>query len=498
MNVLAQLKAQLVPRQKLSGDGVLKAAKATVTHKSTMVVTSLASWVAGHRLDAAALEQLEARAITDSGRSVDLDNLVACAKAVLIAEVIDGIPRRLRPYTQIPADAMRVEAIGDELEIIPSDSTPVSATLVREAFEVAAAFSSGAGGQIEPIWSVGRLTKATAQGRKAAVRFLRLAGARVLVSVRPGIEEASSILSVDTNSASDNPDHFVERTSGQLDVLTAHSGGIRASDLIDQADDLHGPAAERLYSEAERLLTVALQQEASSCTMLSTMGKLRLSQARGAAEQEALQLLDDALRWFDRALSIKTDFFVAKVGRGDVLLEMSRRNPPQRETHLVAAIRDYKAALQIRSDLYLARVGLGNAYLEEARNRGGGVATKLLMDSKREFGAALELKPSLYRALVGLGDVLVEQSKTLPLAKTDTALASAWNHYQQALKLRPSLYSALCGCGDVELERARRGEAASAGPSRASAISLYERALAIQPSSYRAANGRRAALDASL
>ena len=354
-------------------------------------------------------------------------------------------------------------------------------------------FSGSAEYAIEQGMRAGTLFGATAQARNAAVRFLRLAGARVIVEVRREGTDSSAVASPAVPSIQSRP-----TADGGLAALNALADGHRARDLINQADDLHGPAAERLYSEAERLLAAALQEEASSCTMLSTMGKLRLSQARGAAPQGALQLLDDALGWFDRALSIKTDFFVAKVGRGDVLLEMSRRNPPQSEAHLVAAIRDYKAALQIRSDLYLARVGLGNAYLEEARHRGGGEATKLLMDSKREFGAALELKPSLYRALVGLGDVLLEQSKTFPLTKADTALASAWNHYQQALELRPSLYSALCGCGDVELERARRGETASAGSYRASAISMFERALAIQPSSYRAATGRRAALDASL
>lgn len=498
MNVLAQLKAQLVPRQNSSGDGVLPAAKAAATHKSTMVVTSLASWVAGHRLDAAALEQLEARAITDSGRSVDMDKLAACAKAVLIAEMIDGIPRRLRPYTEIPADAMRVEAIGDELEVIPSDSTPVSETLVQEALEVAAAFSGGAEWQIDPIWPVGRLTKATALGRKAVVRFLRLAGARVLVSVHPGIEEAPSTLSTNRNSASDNPDHVVERTSGQLDALAAHAGGIRARDLIEQAEDFHGPEAERRYTEAEQLRTAALHKEASNCTMLCSMGKLRLSQARGATEPSARQHLEDALHWFERAVSVKSDFFMARVGRGDVQLDLSRCDSQQPDAYLSAAIRDYQAALQIRGDLYLARVGLGNAYLAQARHQSGDGAARQLMASQREFEAALELKPSLYRALVGLGDVLVERSKMSAQAQALTALASAWKHYQHALQLRPSLVSALCGCGDVELERSRRSEAASAGSYRASAVSMFERALAIQPSSDRAATGRRAALDASL
>ena len=82
-----------------------------------------------------------------------------------------------------------LETIGDELEIIPSDSTPMSWTLVKEALEVASAFSGEADWQIQPIRPIGRLTGATAEARKAALRFLRIAGARVLVSVRPTYED---------------------------------------------------------------------------------------------------------------------------------------------------------------------------------------------------------------------------------------------------------------------------------------------------------------------
>lgn len=503
VHVLAQLKACEVPPRAPGGVEVVPSL-ASQRHagppveQQVTVNTALHSWAARHRQDRAALQQMEEIAIQNAGRTIDLDKLAACAKAVLITEMIDGTPRRDRPYTKLPGDAMRLETVGDELEIVPSDTTPMSWTLVKEALEVASAFSGGAEWQIQPIWPIGRLTGATAKARKAAVRFLRIAGARVLVSVRPTCEDEQAEPGRATVPATASVvGRAQSKADGELAALNAHLGGSQACELIERADDLQGGTADGLYAEAERLLAAALQNDASNCTMLCSMGKLRLSQARGAAEQMVPQLLDDALLWFERASTIKADFFMAKVGHGDVHLEMSRRDPSQREVHLIAAIRGYKSALLMRNDLYLARVGLGNAYLEEARHRGGRGAKALLMDSAREFAAALALKPSLYRAQVGLGDVLVEQSKTLPPATAQTALASAWNHYQQALQLRPSLYAALCGCGDVELERARRGEPPGTSVSRASAIAMYERALTIHPTSYRAANGRRAAMDAS-
>lgn len=446
--------------------------------KGTGKKSTLKDWIARHRLDAEALRKLEQSMWPGIGHPIDMTKLADCAKAVLINERIDGATP-WRSYQSLPCETMEVDARDDRLVIIPADFTPTSECLVREALAVAQAFSGKAAWQIAPGSLVGTLDGATARARKAAVRFLRIAGARVRVSV--------------TKTPPDPPE---ERVSPDQISINAQMAGQRARALIDQADELHGPAAESRYAEAERVLLTALQVEKSSCAMLCDMGRLRLRRARAADEQHAFDLLTDAIDWFKRALSTKADFFMAWIGRGDARLEISRQRPQQREIHLANAIADYEAALRIREDLYLARIGLGNAYLEDARWQDDDQADRLLMDAEHEFELALAGQPSLYRAQVGLGDVFVERAKRLPFDEAEALLTSAWHRYQQALQLRPSLYTALCGCADVELERARRaGSETEASPARA--LALYERALAIQPNSYRAASGRRAALEAS-
>lgn len=190
---------EALPSASISNNGAAALTSAQAIEPATRELTTppfpLQDWIKRHRLDEEALQRLEKEAIraVDGGRHINTDKLAACAKAVLISELIDGAPRRDR-YPELPCDALHVTDEYSELEIFPSDHTPVSEDLIRNALEVAAAFSDGEDWEILSYWSSGHISGATPRARKAAVRFLRLMGAKVNVSVYKDLPEPPSAL----------------------------------------------------------------------------------------------------------------------------------------------------------------------------------------------------------------------------------------------------------------------------------------------------------------
>lgn len=269
--VLAQLKktrGSLQPQDTLVSSRALTGAKAEPASPSTVDVpthaapaTSLEAWVQRNRLDAEPLRQLEqtANRIVQGVMHTDMSMLAACAKAVLISEMVDRAPRRHR-YPQLPCEALRVTDEHGELEITPSDYTPMSGDLVHHALEVAAAFS-GEDCQILDNWPVGRLSGATPQGRKAAVRFLRLMGARVIVVLVKGEPETLDVLPA--SMPSQEPSSNLHSTGGGKPArLRAQLEASRAPEPIAHAgvhhelDEIHPHDLHRFIGQPVRVVFV--------------------------------------------------------------------------------------------------------------------------------------------------------------------------------------------------------------------------------------------------
>ena len=133
-----------------------------------------------------------------------------------------------------------------------------------------------------------------------------------------------------------------------------------------------------------------------------------------------LQCFKEALASFDRALTIKPDYFEAQYSRGNALRHQSR---------FEEALASYDQALVIKPEFAQALNDRGNALQE----------LKRFADAIASYDEVLRIKPTFAEALYNRGNAL------LRLERFEEALAS----YDKALAARPDYVDALNNRGNV-------------------------------------------------
>ena len=160
---------------------------------------------------------------------------------------------------------------------------------------------------------------------------------------------------------------------------------------------------------------------------------------------------EEAIASYDRALQIKTDYYPVWYSRGVVLGNLGRYEE---------AIDSYDRALQINPDK------------DEAWHMRGVVLGSLgrYEETIASFDRALQIKPDFHEAWNNRGNPLVN------LGRNEEAIIS----YDEALQLNPELHEAWYNRGDVLSELGRHEEA----------IASYDRALQINPDDHEAWSSR--------
>ena len=164
---------------------------------------------------------------------------------------------------------------------------------------------------------------------------------------------------------------------------------------------------------------------------------------------------EEALDFCDRALAVKPDFAEALNNRGNTLWELKRFDE---------ALASYDKAVALKSD-----------YAEAFNNRGNALKElKRLDEALASYDKALAFKPDYAEAFNNRGLALQE------LKRLDEALAS----YDKALALKPDYAEALIYRGSALHELRRLDEA----------LASYDKALALKPDCAEAFNNRGNAL----
>lgn len=163
----------------------------------------------------------------------------------------------------------------------------------------------------------------------------------------------------------------------------------------------------------------------------------------------------EALAFYEKAIEIKPDFFVAWWDRGFALNELGKYEE---------ALKSYDKALEIKSDFYHAWWGRGFTLNDLKRYE----------EALESYDKALEIKPDYSLAWSGRGTTLEK------LEKYEEALES----YDKALEIEPNYFLAWANRGDVLRNLERYEEA----------IASYNKAIEFNPNSFWTWNARAIAL----
>ncbi len=222
----------------------------------------------------------------------------------------------------------------------------------------------------------------------------------------------------------------------------------------------------REYSEAEKLLSRAVQINAKSCEAFNARGAIRHEMKRydeALADFDVALLIqpaftdalanrgttlfalgrgDEAKIWFEKALSLDAHNFSAHLGFGNVALD--RRD-------LMTATASFETALQINPQLPAAWLGLGNAC----------VHLNDFINASAAFDKALALDPHLTGALIGQANI------QFALGKLDDAMVCL----ERAVKVEPDHAEIWLMIGSILVEQRHMEKARAA----------YDKAFALQP-----------------
>ncbi len=219
---------------------------------------------------------------------------------------------------------------------------------------------------------------------------------------------------------------------------------------LPQAEALYRQVLEidPKYAEALHLLgrlTMELGEPAEAAELISEAIGINIDPIylfNLALVKRALNLFNEAIACYRKALSIKPDFCEAYINLGNELRDQG---------NVDEAIDLYKKALSIKSDFAEAHCNLGDAYKIQ-----GDLDRALVCYQK-----ALSLKPEYSEAHNGLGVVLSDR------ANFDAAI----DHYLRALAIKADNPAALCNLG---LAYRTKGDVSKS-------LEIFERAISLQP-----------------
>ena len=160
------------------------------------------------------------------------------------------------------------------------------------------------------------------------------------------------------------------------------------------------------------------------------------------AANKGLGLLEEAVKAYNKALSIKPDYANAYYNLGIALQELEKLNE---------AIEAYNKALSIKPDYPDAHYNMGNALLKQGE----------LKEAIEAYNKALSIKPDYPDAHYNMGNAFREQGK----------LDEAMQAYNRLLSIEPDYVVAYNNMGIVFQEQGKLDEA----------IQAYTKALSIKP-----------------
>ncbi|MBU7586053.1 MAG: tetratricopeptide repeat protein [Nostoc sp. TH1S01] len=233
------------------------------------------------------------------------------------------------------------------------------------------------------------------------------------------------------------PDFFDWR-SGVFELPTTpellEQESTRLLDKTDDAEYLKLSPEERIEKilEIQDLLAERHQTESHKASLLRELGRLLDS----ADEYE------DAITFYDKALSIQPDYHFAWNNRGNALRNLGRNED---------ALASYDKALSIQPDYHQAWYNRGNALRNLGRNE----------DALASYDKALSIQPDYHQAWYNRGNALFN------LGRNEDALAS----YDKALSFQPDDHFAWNLRG-IALRNLGRNE---------DALASYDKALSFQP-----------------
>jgi tetratricopeptide (TPR) repeat protein len=186
------------------------------------------------------------------------------------------------------------------------------------------------------------------------------------------------------------------------------------------------------WQNSVTLFKHTLAVTANNALILNNMGKVLEDQGR----------IDEALKYYNKAIEVNTRFYLAYENRGNVKIKISDYK---------GAISDYDETLRINPYHADGHYNLGNALAHQGK----------MVEAAAHLKEAVRLKPRSAEYHNNLGYVLALQGKE------DEAI----NHFREAIRLKPDLVDAHNNLGNALLHQRRLDEA----------IDSYREALRINP-----------------
>ena len=217
-----------------------------------------------------------------------------------------------------------------------------------------------------------------------------------------------------------------------LDSKTLANTSAMGEPSHDQFQSVVNLYTKGQYQETLNKSSQLLEQFPNSFNLYNIVG----------AANKGLGLLEEAVKAYNKALSIKPDYANAYYNLGIALQELEKLNE---------AIEAYNKALAIKPDYPDAHYNMGNALLEQGK----------LEEAIEAYNKALSIKQNCADAHYNMGNAFREQGK----------LDEAMQAYNRVLSIEPDYVVAYNNMGIVFQEQGKLDEA----------IQAYTKALSIKP-----------------